>query len=94
LNFNEKFSFSPSWLWNFKKRFNVRKLKISGKSDSINLKDYKTEIVLYSKDLSFFEIDKIFNVDELGLFYDKTIDYFLSSKSIKNVDKSKKKELA
>lgn len=79
LNIPSNFKFSKKWLHNFKKRFNIRKLKISGEklsSDLESIEPFKQQFfeVVDERGLS---IDQLYNADESGLFFKILPNYTL-----------------
>ena len=74
----EDFKASNGWLTSWKKRYNIKQLKISGESADVDLdvvEDFKKRLPDF---ISHFKPEDVFNCDETGLFYralpDKTLE--------------------
>lgn len=71
LNETETFSASDGWLQNFKHRFGIRFLKVSGEKLSTNpqlVEPFKQELKSVIEKLNLVN-DQIYNADETGLFW-------------------------
>lgn len=67
----ENFKFSRKWLQNFKKRFGIRKLKITGEklsSDIKSVEPFKEEFFQCVAEMGL-DASQIYNADESALFY-------------------------
>lgn len=79
LGVGEEFKFSKTWVRNFKKRYNVRKLKICGEklsSDRGSIAPFKERFFQHLKTHSL-NAHQIYNADETALFYKMLYGYTL-----------------
>lgn len=71
LKIPENFKFSSKWIQNFKKRFGIRKLKLTGEklsSDTKNIEPFKNEFFRNIKKRKLLA-SQIYNADESALFF-------------------------
>ena len=64
-----KFKASNSWLARFKKRSGVGHRQLHGEAGSAQLDKYKREITDLKSLTDQYDLDKIYNLDESGLFF-------------------------
>jgi len=82
-------SFSNGWLDKFKKRNNIRKYQVHGESGSAPLASLPEERAKLQQLLSRFTLDRIYNIDETGLYYRMSPNQTLSSKPVLGQKKDK-----
>lgn len=81
--------FSNGWLEKFKKRNNIRRYRAHGEAGSAPLESLPEEREKLRKLLSRFTPDRIYNIDETGLFYRMPPNQTLSTKPILGQKKDK-----
>ena len=70
LNIGEdQIKFSNGWVWRFKKRNGLKKIKFSGEANSAPIEDLPRERARLRLLLSRYDKEDIYNADETGLFF-------------------------
>ena len=70
LNINEdKLKFANGWLWRFKQRNGLKKVKFSGEANSAPIETLPKKHVYLHKILSKYKRKDIYNADKTGLFF-------------------------
>ena len=64
-----KLQFSSGWLYKFKERNGIQLRKLHGEAGSSNQNAIIEILPLLREKLSRFPLDRIYNMDETGLFY-------------------------
>ena len=86
-----KLQFSSGWLYKFKERNGIQLRKLHGEAGSSDQNDIIEILPLLREKLSRFPLDRIYNMDETGLFYrlepDRSLQrhVFRDVKRVKNV---------
>ena len=81
--------FSNGWLEKFKKRNNIKRYRAHGKAGSAPLESLPEERERLRKLLGRFTLDRIYNIDETGLFYRMPPNQTLSTKPVLGQKKDK-----
>ena len=66
----DKIQFSNSWIWRFKRRNGLRKIKYSGEANSAPIKSLFEERARLRTILAKYDKKNIYNADETGLFFE------------------------
>jgi Tc5 transposase DNA-binding domain len=82
-------SFSNGWLKKFKKRNNIRRHRLHGESGSAPLASLPEERAKLHQLLGRFTLDRIYNIDETGLYYRMSPNQTLSSEKVLGQKKDK-----
>ena len=80
--------FSNGWLEKFKKRNNIKRYRAHGEAGSVPLESLPKERERH-KLLGQFTLDRIYNIDETGLFYRMPPNQTLSTKPVLGQKKDK-----
>ena len=81
--------FSNGWLEKFKKRNNIQRYRAHGEAGSAPLESLTEERTKLRRLLGRFTLDRIYNIDETGLFYRMPPNQTLSSKPVLGQKKDK-----
>lgn len=81
--------FSNGWLDSFKRRNNIRRYRIHGESGSAPIASLPEERIKLRQLLSRYTLDKIYNIDETGLYYRMSPNQTLSTKPVRGEKKDK-----
>jgi hypothetical protein len=85
----DKLIFSNGWLDSFKRRNNIRRYRIHGESGSAPIASLPEERMKLRQLLSRYTLDKIYNIDETGLYYRMSPNQTLSTKPVRGEKKDK-----
>jgi hypothetical protein len=81
--------FSNGWLDKFKKRNNIQRYHMHGEAGSAPLESLPEERMKLRRLLDRFTLDRIYNIDETGLFYRMAPNQTLSTKPVLGQKKDK-----
>ena len=83
LNINEdQIKFTNGWLWRFKQRNGLKKVKFSGEANSAPIETLPEERVRLRALLAKYNKEDIYNADETGLFFRMEPNQTLSTGAI------------
>ena len=82
-----KFTASPTWVGRFTARHALISVRLRGKAGSVNISDVSQGIAQFCENLSTYDVDNIYNMDETGLFFNlfPRQSYVLESESGKTL---------
>ena len=78
----DKIQFSNGWIWRFKRRNGLRKIKYSGEANSAPIKSLPEERARLRTILAKYDKENIYNADETGLFFRMEPNQTLSTGAI------------
>src|SRR3984957_13238288 len=81
--------FSNGWLDKFKKRNNIQRYRAYGEAGSASLETLPEKRMKLRRLLGRFTLDRIYNIDETGLFYRMPPNQTLSTKPVLSQKKNK-----
>jgi len=83
--------FSPGWLYKFKNRNGIRREKLYGEEASADLNAITESLPLLRDKCSRYPLDRIYNMDETGLFYRLEPDRTLATRRLSGRKKNKER---
>ena len=78
----DKIQFSNGWIWRFKQRNGLRKIKYSGEANSVPIESLPEERARLRTILAKYDKENIYNADETGLFFRMEPNQTLSTGAI------------
>jgi len=78
----DKIQFSNGWIWRFKRRNGLRKIKYSGEANSAPIESLPEERARLRTILAKYDKENIYNADETGLFFRMESNQTLSTGAI------------
>ena len=70
----DKFRASNGWLYNFKKRHAFKQFRIHGESGDAQMTGIDNQLRILCAKIASYDDDDVYNMDEMGLFYNLTPD--------------------
>jgi len=86
-----KLQFSSGWLYKFEERNGIQLRKLHGEAGSSDQNDIIEILPLLREKLSRFPLDRIYNMDETGLFYRLEPDRSLATTRLSGRKKNKER---
>jgi hypothetical protein len=83
--------FSAGWLQKFKERNGIRQQKLHGEASSANLTAIDEALPLLKSKCECYSLDRIYNMDETGLFYRLEPDRTLATQRLSGRKKNKER---
>ena len=78
----DKIQFSNGWIWRFKRRNGLRKIKYSDEANSAPIESLPEERARLHTILAKYDKENIYNADETGLFFRMKPNQTLSTGAI------------
>ena len=82
LNIEDKIQLSNGWVWRFKQRNGLKKVKFSGEANSAPIESLPAERARLRAILARYDKEDIYNADETGLFFRMEPNQTLSTGAI------------
>ncbi len=80
-------AFSPGWLYKFKKRNGIKERKLQGEESSADLNAITEALPLLKDKCTRYPPERIYNMDETGLFYRLEPDRTLATQRLSGCKK-------
>jgi len=81
----EKFTVSNGWLHNFKTHNAFKQYQIHGESGDAQMIGIDEQMQILQAKISQYDHDDIYNMDEMGLFYNLAPDTTIASRQIEGL---------